>query len=687
MIKKQGIRCLLAGLVATGVIASSISVFAGSTQKQLSVTYNGIKVNLNGQQLSLRDSNGKSVESFNYNGTVYAPLRGISQALGMEVAYDSTSKTVTLTGTVSSSTQQAATSGNTSTGTPPAKPGSTTSSAVGMGTPPDGTPPAKPGSTTSSAVGMGTPPDGTPPAKPESTTQSTIDNLKTDNTSTGNTSVKAENKKIIASEDSIKVILNGTEISLKDANGKTILPINFNGTIYLPVRAISQALGLTVAYDTASSTVKLTYGNASGTAPNTQTDGTGSNTSTASTTGTAGTAVYSQTGNTVTKAEQAITATKVNESAVMVADSGTLSISGSTITKASGDTTSEEDSNFYGLNAAVLAKSGSTVNISNTSIGTTSDGSNAIFATGDGSTVNVSNVSINTTENSSRGLDATYNGTINATNVYITTAGDHCGAIATDRGEGTITVTGGTMNTSGEGSPGIYSTGNITVTDATLKATGSEAAAIEGKNSITLTDTTLSGAVKWGVMIYQSFSEDAGVGTGTFTMTRGSLTAEVGPLFYSTNTNAVINLTDVELSAASGILLTAGANQWGTTGANGANVTLTGDTQILSGNITCDSISTIAVVLKNNSTLTSTINADNKAKAMTLSLDSNSTWVVTGTSYLTSLTDANTVLSNIDDNGNTIYYDASNSANSWLAGLTYSLQDGGRLTPVPSSVN
>jgi len=42
-------------------------------------------------------------------------------------------------------------------------------------------------------------------------------------------------------------------------------------------------------------------------------------------------------------------------------------------------------------------------------------------------------------------------------------------------------------------------------------------------------------------------------------------------------------------------------------------------------------------------------------------------------------------LSNIKDNGNTIYYDSNSSTNSWLEGKTYTLTDGGQLTPVTVS--
>lgn len=80
--------------------------------------------------------------------------------------------------------------------------------------------------------------------------------------------------------------------------------------------------------------------------------------------------------------------------------------------------------------------------------------------------------------------------------------------------------------------------------------------------------------------------------------------------------------------------------------------------------------------------LTSTINGGNKAKSVTLSLDKDSTWTVTGTSYITALTDEDTNLSNIKDNGNTSYYDSSNSANSWLNGKTITLSGGGTLQPI-----
>jgi len=375
------------------------------------------------------------------------------------------------------------------------------------------------------------------------------------------------------------------------------------------------------------------------------------------------------------------TATESDQSAVVVNGSGSLEINQATVNKNEGGTSSAEDSNFYGLNAALLVKKDSKLKVTNTKINTSVEGANGIFSTGDNATAIVDNVEIVTTADSSRGLDATYNGTIIANNVKITTNGAHCAALATDRGEGTVTVTGGTLQTAGEGSPGIYSTGNITVTDTTSIATGSEAAAIEGKNSITLTNCDLTGYLKHGVMIYQSMSGDAAVGEGTFSMTGGSLTAKSGPLFYSTNTKAVINLENVQLNGT-GTLLKASTDSWGTGGSNGADVTLNAKNQVLDGTIEVDSISTLQLNLFEKSSLSGTINSNNTAKSVTLNLSSDSTWTVTGDSYLTVLTDEDSSLSNINDKGFTIYYDSSNSQNSWLNGETKTLKDGGKLTPI-----
>ena len=56
-------------------------------------------------------------------------------------------------------------------------------------------------------------------------------------------------------------------------------------------------------------------------------------------------------------------------------------------------------------------------------------------------------------------------------------------------------------------------------------------------------------------------------------------------------------------------------------------------------------------------------------------------WEVTGTSYVTALTDEDTTLANVHSNGYTIYYQADNRDNAWLKGTARDLPGGGRLLP------
>jgi len=57
--------------------------------------------------------------------------------------------------------------------------------------------------------------------------------------------------------DNIKVVVNGVEITPTDANGNVVEPFQYNGTTYLPVRAIASALGKSVSYSDVTNTVSI----------------------------------------------------------------------------------------------------------------------------------------------------------------------------------------------------------------------------------------------------------------------------------------------------------------------------------------------------------------------------------------------------------------------------------------------
>ena len=362
---------------------------------------------------------------------------------------------------------------------------------------------------------------------------------------------------------------------------------------------------------------------------------------------------------------------KSDESAILVSNGGNATISSATVNKSSGDSSNTENSEFYGVNSGILVQKDSTATIKNTKISTSANGSNAVFSTGENSKIYISDSTITTSgESSSRGLDATYGGYIEADNVNITTQGDSCATLATDRGEGTVKAKNSTLETNGSGSPIIYSTGDISLSNSKGSANGSQMVVIEGKNSASVTDSTLSASANGnrgdtdicGVMIYQSMSGDADEGTGTFTSENSTLSIskdskyyESAPMFFVTNTDAEINLTNTKLSFGSGTLLNVkGTDEWGTSGSNGGNVTLNATNQTLKGDIEADDISTLSVNLK-SSTFEGSINNSNSAKEISLTLDKDSKIKLTADTYVTSLDDSDSSYSNIDFNGYKLY--------------------------------
>ena len=360
------------------------------------------------------------------------------------------------------------------------------------------------------------------------------------------------------------------------------------------------------------------------------------------------------------------TSTGDDENALRI-DGATVTLDGITVDKSAGATSNTENGDFYGVNAALLATNGATVTIKNATVTSSAQNGNGVFSYGSGTTVNISDSTITTTADNSGGIQTTGGGTTNASNLTVTTSGNSSAAIRSDRGGGTVNVTGGTYTSNGYNSPAVYSTAAITVSDATLTANNSEALVIEGENSIALEDCTVTGNMSdtqgtssdenvHNVMIYQSMSGDANVGTSTFTMTGGTLTAKNGDMFYITNTHCVMTLSGVKIvnedSDAYLMCITgnSASHGWGTAGSNGAQVEFTADAQTLEGDIVVDTISTLSMTMTNGSSFTGTINIiDNEEGGTAVSdnavvtIESGCTWTLTGNCTLTSLTNNGTI--------------------------------------------
>lgn len=378
--------------------------------------------------------------------------------------------------------------------------------------------------------------------------------------------------------------------------------------------------------------------------------------------GTAATTLDSDT----TLTGETYTSTGDDENALRV-DGASVTLDGITVDKSAGSSSNTEDGDFYGMNAALLATNGAEVTITNATINSSAQNGNGVFSYGEGTIVNIFDSTITTTADNSGGIQTTGGGTTNASNLTVETSGNSAAAIRSDRGGGTVNVDEGTYTSNGYNSPAVYSTADITVSNAALTANNSEALVIEGSNSITLNDCDVTGNMSdtkgsssdenvHNVMIYQSMSGDAEVGTSSFSMTGGSLTAKNGDMFYITNTHSVISLSGVSITNedADANLMTITGNSashgWGSAGSNGAQAEVTASDQVLEGNIVVDTISTLNLTLSDGSTFTGTINiTDNEAGGTAVSdnavvtIDEGCTWTLTGDCTISSLTNNGTI--------------------------------------------
>ena len=108
---KKNWKTWIAGGAALTLLVSALTLptLAASGSRIAHLGYANMKVTLNGQTVDLRDAYGNEVEPFTINGTTYLPVASIGKALGLNVSWDNSTKTVILT--TSSESQSTGTSG------------------------------------------------------------------------------------------------------------------------------------------------------------------------------------------------------------------------------------------------------------------------------------------------------------------------------------------------------------------------------------------------------------------------------------------------------------------------------------------------------------------------------------------------------------------------------------------------
>ena len=88
-------RVKILAIVLACVILSGTAFAAGSSRTaQITASYVGISLVVDGVPVTPKDANGKVVEPFIYEGTTYLPVRAVGEALGKKVSWDGATKTV-----------------------------------------------------------------------------------------------------------------------------------------------------------------------------------------------------------------------------------------------------------------------------------------------------------------------------------------------------------------------------------------------------------------------------------------------------------------------------------------------------------------------------------------------------------------------------------------------------------------
>ena len=95
MEKTMKIRYIVLGALILSIISSLVTAtLALQANRQLTASYNNIKIVIDGDTIVPKDTNGNVVEPFIVDGTTYLPVRAMCEAIGYGVEWDGAAQTV-----------------------------------------------------------------------------------------------------------------------------------------------------------------------------------------------------------------------------------------------------------------------------------------------------------------------------------------------------------------------------------------------------------------------------------------------------------------------------------------------------------------------------------------------------------------------------------------------------------------
>lgn len=269
-----------------------------------------------------------------------------------------------------------------------------------------------------------------------------------------------------------------------------------------------------------------------------------------------------------------------------------------------------------------------TVALSGTQIGTTGGGADGLSSTGAGARIATDAATVvRTTGDNARGFFVSgVDSTLTANGTTVATTGAGSAAIVTSGGA-TALLSGAKISAAGTAADGLVAQngGRIGDTGSSIASAAGNGATADSGGVLALTGTTLKGATA-GVLASDTLANGA---TSSVLVDGGSVTSATGPAFAVRGGTADIAVRNgTVVTAGNGTLLDL---------SNGSHASFTASAVNLTGNVVSDASSIGNMSLANGTTLTGTIDP------VALTVDSSSTWRMTGSSVLSSLNNAGLV--------------------------------------------
>lgn len=374
---------------------------------------------------------------------------------------------------------------------------------------------------------------------------------------------------------------------------------------------------------------------------------------------------------------------------IVIANGANLNLSYVNIIK-NGYSSNLLQASFFGVNAAITVQNGSLAYFDHLNI-TTHNGAANIYSYGNGSYVYIENSVLYSSGPAAHGLYAGGYGTAEGKNIGHYSGGNRCSSFSGDSPAGYVTVTNAVAHTSGIGSAIFYALGTIHGTNVFGYAEKSPVLFSDGPQKTTLQNCDLTAGLLAGTVMFSSSVLRSGA---ALNMTDSKLTTlgSTMPGLWFGNIIATVYLSNTMINTTSGILVIANFSQVtqefnyfagyaDNSNLSPANVMVNVMESNLRGDLVAYNGSNITWILTRYSTWSGKAYSGYGQSYISVSLDSNSTWSLTGNTALENITLANNSVSSISSNGYNITYNSASAANTWLNRSIVMLNGGGMLMP------